>query len=156
MKTILWDKKTNLFLPSGRECTPEEIFAEFPFTKRGTVVLEQDMDENTNAIYTLGQLAEMHGISTDLTPDQMLEEYARIKDAPAPEASPVVAELEHRIAELESALDTTVQAVSTMVAQSLGEEVSRSVLSKAAEDLSAVTKSPGKTVDNIILEVKKQ
>jgi len=67
----LWDKKTNLYLPNGKEYTPDQIFEEFGFPKFAPTVITI-VGHTTMAIDNLDILVNNYGIDEGLTAEDAL------------------------------------------------------------------------------------
>lgn len=80
----LWDKESSLILPSGREITAPEIFAEFPISRYDGVVLEYlpGQDVIVGALDGLGVLRDRLGIADGFSDTEALAEIQRIRNAP--------------------------------------------------------------------------
>lgn len=78
-----WDKTSPLTLMDGVQYTPEQIFAKFPHTRKGTVVLEYAVEDLVAAIDSLPIIRSNFGIADNLTDDEALAEIIRRRTEPA-------------------------------------------------------------------------
>ena len=90
MHIEIWDKKTHFRLGDGKERTMEEVAEEFPFITDpdAVIVLEYLGKNRVGAIDELYTLRNLFHIDENLTDEEALQEYIKIRTAPPPEPLP--------------------------------------------------------------------
>ncbi|MHB1151374.1 MAG: hypothetical protein ACYCWE_21835 [Eubacteriales bacterium] len=60
---IMWDKQKNLIFPDGGERTPEQVYAEFPWTRYVGVAINKGVV--TTSIENMEILRDVYNVDTD-------------------------------------------------------------------------------------------
>ena len=91
MRVEIWDKITPFRLADGKTRTMEEVEAEFPFISDpdAVIVLEYIGQNRIGAIDELFTIRMAHQIDENLTDEEALQEYIKIRTAPPPEPPPM-------------------------------------------------------------------